>query len=185
MTNTTPTTLDQPVVTFTAETLVKAAELATAAYRPVWVGPSGEQSSGESVASHLEATIALLNSDGWVRTFTYTGAWPAGSGTSLTVDDSMSVKDMLKTLLQWVRDDIGTDPRRPLAIALRHVGEGDHGDADTTAIASTVLDLVIRAHTGSDTAHAAPWSERLARTHEEIVALLSAGAQFARSYGPA
>ncbi|MDX2748544.1 hypothetical protein PV389_34325, partial [Streptomyces sp. NRRL_B-2557] len=68
--------------------------------------------------------------------------------------------------------------------ALNRVGQGDHGDTDTAWIAGTVLDVVIRAHTGSNAARATPWSERLTRTHTDITALLTAGADFARTYGP-
>ncbi|MEU9485905.1 hypothetical protein AB0D83_19955 [Streptomyces decoyicus] len=174
--------LTTDAVVFTDETLRKAADLAADAYRPVWTGPSGEESSGELVARHLEATIALLDKDGWIRTYDYGKGWSAG--TDLPDDDSMTVKAMLKSLLRLVRDETG-DPRRTLSTALRHVGEGGgKGDSDTAYIASGVLDLVVRAHTGSDSASATPWSERLTRTHADITALLTAGARFARTYGP-
>jgi hypothetical protein len=68
--------------------------------------------------------------------------------------------------------------------ALRHVGESDDGDSDTRDIACEALTLLIQAHTGSPTARAMPWSERLGRTHADIAALLTAGAEFARTYGP-
>ncbi|GAA2733368.1 hypothetical protein [Streptomyces nogalater] len=51
-------------------------------------------------------------------------------------------------------------------------------------MAGHVLDRLIQAHTGSATARATPWSERQHRTHADITALLSAGARFARTYGP-
>ncbi|MFD3542281.1 hypothetical protein ACFWUQ_22715 [Streptomyces sp. NPDC058662] len=169
---------------FTDETLRKAAELAADGYRPVWIGPSGEESSGEAVARHMEATIALLDKDSWVRTYDSGKDWSTGA--DLADDDSMTVKAMLKSLLRVVRDEIGNDPQRTLSTALRHVGEsGKDGDTDTASIASDVLDLVTRAHTGSDSARATPWSERQHRTHADITALLTAGARFARTYGPA
>ncbi len=59
MTVTTNTSI--PAAVFTDETLSKAAGLAADFYRPVWIGQSGEESSGESVARHLEATVALLD----------------------------------------------------------------------------------------------------------------------------
>ncbi|PAU46939.1 hypothetical protein CK936_21540 [Streptomyces albireticuli] len=168
---------------FTDETLRTAAGLAADSYRPVWTGPSGEESSGESVARHLEATAALLDKDGWVRIYDCGKDWTTSA--DLADDDSMTVKAMLKSLLRWVREDVGNDPQRTLSTALRHVAEGGgHGDPGTAAIASDVLDLLIRAHTGSDTARATPWSERLTRTHADITALLTAGARFARTYGP-
>ncbi|MEV8057169.1 hypothetical protein AB0P37_11720 [Streptomyces antimycoticus] len=181
---TAPTVPTAAAVVFSDETLHKAADIATDYYRPVWTGPSGEESSGEAVARHLEATITLLDKDGWIRIYDSGTDW--STGPDLADDDSMTVKAMLKSLLRLVRDEIGTDSRRTLSTALRHVGEGGgHGDPDTTNIADVVLDLVIRAHTGSDSARATAWSERLTRTHADITALLTAGARFARAYGPA
>ncbi|MGW7341219.1 DUF6197 family protein [Streptomyces sp. NPDC054808] len=167
---------------FTDETLRSAAKLADSSYQPLWIGPSGEESSGEEVARHLEATIALLDKDGWIRAHNYSR--PAG--VDLADDDSMSVKDMLRMLLRFIREESGTDPQRPLFSALRHVGEvGEAGDTDTASVAGHVLDHVIQAHTGTDSARATPWSERQHRTHADITALLRAGARFARTYGPA
>ncbi|MGA5207934.1 DUF6197 family protein [Streptomyces variegatus] len=170
-------------VVFTDETLRKAAALIADAYGPVWTGPSGEESSGEDVARHLEATIALLDKDGWIRAYNYGKDWSAGA--DLADDDSMTVKAMVRALLRFVRDENSTDPQRTLSTALRHVGEdGGHGDTDTDYVASCVLDRVIQAHTGSDSARATPWSERQHRTQADITALLTAGARFARTYGP-
>jgi hypothetical protein len=171
-------------VVFTDETLRKAAALAGERYRPVWTGASGEESSGEAVARHLEATSALLDKDGWIRAYDYSSDWTKGAETA--DEDSMTLKDMVKSLLRMARDSVGNDSRRTLRTALRHVGEGSpHGDTDTDTVASEVLDLLIKAHTGSSDARAVPWSERLHRTHADITALLTAGARFARTYGPA
>jgi len=173
-------------VVFAGETLRTAASLATSGhrYRPLWTGPSGEESSGEAVARHLEATNALLDTDGWVRTYDQGKDW--STGTQVPDDDSMTVKAMLQALLRLIRDEAaGTDSRRTLSTALRHVGEGGHGDPDTASIAIEVLGLVIQAHTGSDSASAVAWSERLTRTQADIAALLAAGSRFARTYGPA
>lgn len=90
----------------------------------------------------------------------------------------MTVKAMLRALIRFVRDESGTDPQRTLSTALRHVGE------DGAYVAGFVLDRLIQAHTGSDSARATPWSERQHRTHADITALLTAGARFARTYGP-
>ncbi|MDH2392990.1 hypothetical protein QCN29_30280 [Streptomyces sp. HNM0663] len=179
-----PKTTNAPAAAvFSGATLRKAAELAADFYRPVWIGPSGEESSGEAVARHLEATIALLDKDGWIRAYHYGKGWSAGA--DLADDDSMTVKAMVRVLLRFVRDESGTGPQRTLSTALRHVGEdGGHGDTDTASIGSDVLDLVIQAHTGSDSARATPWSERQHRTHADVTALLTAGARFARTYGP-
>ncbi|MFZ3491688.1 DUF6197 family protein [Streptomyces sp. 5.8] len=181
-----PTTTNAPTTAaavFTDPTLSRADELAADSYRPLWTGPSGEESSGEAVARHLEATIGLLDKDGWKRTYDHGKDW--SNGADLADDDSMTVKAMVRALLRVVRDEIGQDPQRTLSTALRHIGEaGGDGDTDTASIGSDVLDLVIRAHTGSDTARATPWSERQHRTHADVTALLAAGARFARTYGP-
>ncbi|MFE2383176.1 DUF6197 family protein [Streptomyces misionensis] len=182
----TTTTPASTAAAFSDVTLSKAAELAadSYSYRPLWVGPSGEESSGEAVARHLEATIALLEKDGWIRAYDSSKDWSAGA--ALADDDSMTIKAMLRALIRFVRVEIGTDPQRTLGTALRHVGEaGTHGDTDTAHVADFVLDLVIQAHTGSDSARATPWSERQHRTLADITALLTAGARFARTYGPA
>ncbi|MFB6906856.1 hypothetical protein ACFCWB_21570 [Streptomyces bacillaris] len=47
-----------------------------------------------------------------------------------------------------------------------------------------VLDLLVQALTGQPTAYFTPWAARLHRTHAEITLLFTAGAQFARIYGP-
>lgn len=171
------------VAVFTDATLTKAAELAADAYHPLWTGSSGEESSGESVALHMEATIALLTKDGWIRTHNYSRDW--SNSAILADDDSMTVKSMLRSLLRFVREESSSDPQRTLHTALRHVGEdGAHGDTDTACVAGRVLDRLIQAHTGCTSAHATPWSERQHRTHADITALLTAGARFARTHGP-
>ncbi|MEV7080053.1 hypothetical protein AB0N88_16130 [Streptomyces sp. NPDC093516] len=170
-------------VVFTDETLRKAAALAAEHRRPVWTGASGEESSGEAVARHLQATAELLDKDGWIRTYDCSSDWTQGA--EPVDEDSMTLKDMVKALLRTARANMSTDSRRTLRTALRHVGEGSpHGDTDTDTVASEVLDLLIKAHTGSSDARAVPWSERLHRTHADINALLAAGARFARTYGP-
>ncbi|MFF5859884.1 hypothetical protein ACFY8B_30425 [Streptomyces sp. NPDC012751] len=170
-------------VMFTDSTLAKAAELVAGSHRSVWTGPSGEESTGESVARHLEATIVLLEQDGWVRVYDFSRDRSNGAG--LADDDSMTVKAMLRALVRFVRDESSCDPQRTLFTALRHVGEdGSHGDTDTAYVAGSVLDRVIQAHTGSGSAQAMAWSERQHRTHADITALLAAGARFARTYGP-
>ncbi|TBO60231.1 hypothetical protein EYS09_07960 [Streptomyces kasugaensis] len=175
-------------VVFTDETLRKAADRAAAAYRPVWIGRSGEQSSGEAVARHLEATLALLDKDGWVRTLDFSTMWSTSSPGLVDVTETTTVKTMLKSVIRFLKDEFGDgdhDPSRDLFTALCHVGDsGAHGDSDTARIAGDVLDLVIRAHTGANAAFATRWSERLNRTHADITALLTAGAKFARTYGP-
>ncbi|MFI5808409.1 hypothetical protein [Streptomyces sp. NPDC051561] len=169
---------------FSDETLTRAAELAADAYRPLWVGPSGEESSGELVARHLEATSALLDKDGWVRAYDYSKDWSTGA--NLAADDSQTVEQMVRSLVRFVREDSGPGPQRSLSTALGHIGvAGAHGDPDTAYIASEVMNFVVQAHTGSDSARVTPWSERKHRTHADITALLMASARFARLHGPA
>ncbi|MFB8442732.1 hypothetical protein ACFC7A_27145 [Streptomyces niveus] len=176
------TTAPTSIPVFGDTVLSKAVDLAIDSYRSVWIGPSGEESSGEAVARHLEATMALLDKDGWIRVQDF---GPDSSTVDLSDDDSMTVKAMLKALLRFVREESRTDPERTMATALYIVGrDGRDGDTDTANIASEVLDLVVRAHTGSDSARATPWSERQHRTHADVTALLDAGARFARAYGP-
>ncbi|MEU9413230.1 hypothetical protein AB0E08_47125 [Streptomyces sp. NPDC048281] len=179
MTSTTTT----PTAVFTDETLSRADKLAAEGfYQPVWLGPSGEESSGEAVARHLEATIALLDKDGWIRAYSTTGQ----PTSPIPDDDTMTVKAMVQTLLRLFREEtVPAGSARTMPTALRQVGEGEHGDTDTYAVALRVLDLVVRAHTGFKEAQAISWSERNARTHADITALLTAGARFARAHGPA
>ncbi|MCX4971020.1 hypothetical protein OHA98_41130 [Streptomyces sp. NBC_00654] len=182
MTQQTAPTLSAAV--FSDETLTAAKVLADDSYRPFWTGQSGEQNTGEAVARHLDATAALLEKSGWSRTMIYTTA----RTTDLPADDSgMTVKDMVRAVLRLIRDEIEYSPagRLSLGIALTRVSEGDQGDTDTMSLAGSVLDVVIQAHTGSATARAMPWSERQVRTYQDIVALLRAGARFARTHGPA
>ena len=46
------------------------ADLIADEYTPLWVGPSGESVTGESVARHVEAASELLAKDGWARSHT-------------------------------------------------------------------------------------------------------------------
>ncbi|MEU3720771.1 DUF6197 family protein [Streptomyces californicus] len=187
MPKTTPQTTASGVV-FTGATLTAAQELLAESYGSVWIGPSGEESSGEAVARHLEAAVALLDKDGWSRIHTYTRIQSSGGvDADLADDESMTVKQMLRALLRFVRteSDIDLGPRRTLSTALRHVGEdGAHGDTDTAVVAGYVLDRLIQAHTGFASARAMAWSARQHRAHADITALLCAGARFARAYGP-
>ncbi|MEV7659470.1 hypothetical protein AB0O39_35560 [Streptomyces anulatus] len=181
-----PKTTKTPASTaFTEATLRAAQEILTKSYASVWTGPSGEESSGEAVARHLEATVTLLDKDGWSRVYTYYRDRDQSSDANPSDDESMTIKQMLRALLRFVHEDLDVDPRRSLSIALQHVGDdGRHGDTDTAYVAGTVLDRLVQAHTGSASARATPWSERQHRTHADITALLRAGARFARTYGP-
>ncbi|PRH79657.1 hypothetical protein C6N75_08470 [Streptomyces solincola] len=176
----TPTPTSPSAAMFGDVTLQAAAALAQDAYTPVWIAASGEQTAGELVARHLESTIALLEQDGWARTYTpwSTPDLPAAD------DPNASVEDMVRELIRAIRDDAPAGQPRCLSMALNHVGSGTDGDGDTRDIAHTVLDLIMRAHTGHDTARAMAWAERAHRTLPEVTALLTAGARFARAHGP-
>ncbi|MFE6813524.1 hypothetical protein [Streptomyces sp. NPDC057675] len=177
------TTTTITAAVFTDEVLARAAELARDSYRPVWTGASGEESTGEWVARHLEAASALLEADGWART--YPSPTSASGSTVLPAIETMSVKDMLSEVLSVIRDEIATaGAPRTLSMALEHVAHGEDGDGDTRYVASEVLTLLVRALTRQDQAAATPWAERLHRTHQDVTALLTAGARFARTYGP-
>ncbi|KAB2588400.1 DUF6197 family protein [Streptomyces arboris] len=177
-----------PTGLFTDATLRKTQEITADSYGSVWIGPSGEESSGEAVARHLEGTAALLDKDGWSRVTTYfrDRDEDQASDANPADDESLAVKQMIRAVLRFLHDGIDLDPRRTLDSALHQVGEdGAHGDPDTARVTSGVLDRLIQAHTGSASARATAWSERQHRTHADITALLRAGARFARTYGPA
>ncbi|MFJ8763057.1 hypothetical protein [Streptomyces cyaneofuscatus] len=171
-------------VVVTAQMLETAAQLARDSYRPLWTGNSGEQSTGEAVARHLDATITLLDKDGWTRTW----SWPTPTDNTLpATDDETSVREMVRTLLDYIREEdsaTARGPQRPALSALTHIGGTEHGDPDTRDIAQDVLDLLTQALTDNDGARFTAWSERHTRTHADITALLAAASRFARTYGP-
>ncbi|MFJ9703413.1 DUF6197 family protein [Streptomyces fradiae] len=186
---TTPATAD--AVMFTDETLRQATELAADARRPVWLGDSGEECTGEAVARHLEATLVLLEKDGWARVYEVVQPvqHTVDRSPALAADESMSVKALLLQLIRFIRAEVAdadapAGPRRTLPTALRYVADSDHGDGDTCEAANRVLNLLVRAHTGHAHALASSWAERQHRTAADITALLTAGIMFARTYGP-
>jgi uncharacterized protein involved in high-affinity Fe2+ transport len=94
------TTTAPAAAVFSDVTLSKAAELAADSYQSLWIGPSGEESSGEAVACHLEATIALLDKDGWIPAYNHGKDWSAGA-------------DLGRRLHDGQGDAPGADPLRP------------------------------------------------------------------------
>lgn len=145
-----------------------------------WRGPSGEHVTGESVATHLEATIALLERDGWARTYamTETGTEEGAPG------DTSTVRDMLRWLIRIVRAEYETTPRT-LDLVLSTVSGSASGDQDTAAAAGTVLQAVLRARTGARYVAISAWAGRLDRTWPQVRDLLVEAAEAARAYGPA
>ncbi|MFC9183327.1 hypothetical protein ACFTZJ_21960 [Streptomyces globisporus] len=176
-----PKTTPTPGVVITRSTLHKAQELAALSYGSVWTGPSGEESSGEAVARHLEATAALLATNGWDRIWT-----PPTPAQLAEADAAATTETMLRQLLDYIREEERSASGRLTAgDALNRVARTADGDPDTGRIAGDVLDLVVVALTGHPSARFGYWSERLNRTFADITALLTAGALFARTYGPA
>ncbi|WP_069874506.1 DUF6197 family protein [Streptomyces malaysiensis] len=143
-----------------------------------WTGLSGEQVSGEQAARHIDATLALLERDGWVRTY-----GNDNQDVEMPAEDA-SVKEMLRGLFRVIRDFMGTDKRRTLLTAIDDVAYSDDGDSDTETVAKQVLNVILRARSGASTAYYGAWASKLGRTWEEVSDLLVEAATFARTYGP-
>ncbi|MGW7617390.1 DUF6197 family protein [Streptomyces antimycoticus] len=158
-------------------TLDAAAEYA-AEQQAFWTGRSGEQVTGEETARHLDATLALLERDGWVRNY-----GNDDQDVEMPAEDA-SVKTMLRQLFHVIRDAIGTDKRHTLSVAVYQVAGSDNGDDDTWVAAERVLDVIMRARTGARTASYSAWASKIGRTWEEVADLLAEAAKFARTYGP-
>ncbi|MFF4858614.1 hypothetical protein ACFY2N_27390 [Streptomyces rubiginosohelvolus] len=165
-------------VLITAAVMGEAATLAADLYRPLWTGSSGEQSTGETVARHLEAAADLLDETGWIRT------WAVGVGQLGEVEDGASTEVMLRQLIDYIREE--DDPVKPVTAvtAVDRIAGTEHGDGDTREIAQEVLNLLVQAVTGHPTARFGAWAERQHRTHAEITVMFTAGALFARTHGP-
>lgn len=173
------------------DTIARAYTLATSkaiCYDPAafWTGPSGEQTTGEQVAHHLEATLALLQRDGWTRR--YQDDEP---DIDLSGDiDTMNPVAILRKLFALALWGLGfsTDKRYTLSDAMSAVVRKDEGDRDTSIVASRVLSTIIRASRGETENQNWPiqdaWASKLGRTPGEVMALLAAGVSFARRYGP-
>ena len=130
----------------------------TAADKPgFWTGMSGEPVSGDAVAHHLDAALAILDKRGWTRT------WRDEPANLPDADDeSLSVKDMLRQLLRTVRDSL-VDSGPVTAESAVYRAQRDAGDVDTWHVASRVLDEMVRARTGYPTAMFQPWE--IGRAH--------------------
>ncbi len=143
--------------------------------------PLREQSSGESVARHLDATDVLLDTVGWTRTWTK----PSPDSSPVRPGGERGGHAPHAARLP-PRGGRGAPSDGPLTAvdALAHTEGTEHGDTDTRSIALEVLTLLVRALTGQADAHFAPWEARLHRTHADITVILAAAARFARTYGP-
>ncbi|MFF0509157.1 hypothetical protein ACFYUH_37005 [Streptomyces fimicarius] len=157
-----PDTTTSSSVLITAGVMEQAATLMVGVNRPLWTGRSGERSTGETVARHLEAAVDLLDETGWIRTWTTTGQLGPRE------EDAPGRPETAVTALT----------------ALSRIAGTEHGDPDTRDIAQEVLNLLVQALTGHPTARFAAWAERQHRTHAEITLMFTAGALFARTHGP-
>ncbi|MEU5137504.1 hypothetical protein [Streptomyces californicus] len=167
-------------VVVTAEMLEQAAQVVSVAHRSIWTGASGEQSSGEAVARHLESAAGLLVSYGWTRTWSMPAA-----GQLAPADATASAETMLRQLLDYIREEDSSPGPITAVTALTRTAGTAHGDPDTSDIAQALLNVLVQVLTGSPTARFVPWSERLHRAPADIRAMFTAAAAFARTYGPA
>lgn len=160
--------------TFTDEDI--AAATAKAETDPgFWIGHSGEEVRGSDVATHLEATLALLEKRGWTRT-------PHDPTPELPeVDENASVKALLHSLWKWGRTLVGDTGPLTLAIAMIQA-RGKAGDQDTNAVADRLMNALVAARTGQPFAQHNAWAEKKSRTWDEIRDLLTAAASIARSH---
>lgn len=144
-----------------------------------WTGHSGEVTTGAQLAHYLDTVNEILDSNGWVRVY-------ADSTVDLPGDtSSMSLTDMVRKLYYAIREQLApSDKRLTFFGALLRACDGGAGDADTRYIAERVLDVIVRARTGSTQAMHGAWVEKLGRTADEVRGLLASASEFARLYGP-
>jgi cytochrome P450 len=142
-----------------------------------WTGPSGEQTTGNDIATHLDAALALLETRGWSRNN------DDPDPELPDADESMSVKTILLSLLRAARSM--TTDRGPLTLtsALNRT-QDTAGDQDTRWIADQVMNALVSAHTGTSHALHGAWVAKRTRTWHEVRDLLTAASAFARAYGP-
>ncbi|MFF9631762.1 DUF6197 family protein [Streptomyces fradiae] len=161
---------------------IQAASTLLADRSDTWTGMSGETVTGAAVARHLDTVADLLARHGWVRSYSDTDS----DGVDIADDESMTVKDMLRTVLRIARTLVSVgDPRLTLWSAMKQASRSDFSDSDTHRVAERVLDALIKARTGGSgyVSHDS-WSERVGRTRDDIAALLAAGADLAHQHGP-
>jgi hypothetical protein len=161
---------------FTADTITDAA-LEVAARPGFWTGYSGEPVTGEDVASHLDATLTLLEKRGWSRT--YSDPDPELP----EVDETASVKTLLIGLVRAARDMCVDRGPLTLSDAMGRTQDTD-GDQDTSAVADHVMDALLRARTGASFVSHGAWVSKRRRIWGEVRELLTAAAAFARTHGP-
>lgn len=163
--------------TFTEADTAAAAKIAAAEGR-FWQGPSGELATGEQVARHLDATLAILSDRGWARV-------DGDQDPELpAVDEAMSTKALLQSLFRWVRDMARDSGPLTLLIAKGRAQDAV-GDQDTRLVAGRVMDTLLRARSGALYVSSDAWAGKQGRTFDEVRDLLETAAAFARTHGPA
>jgi hypothetical protein len=163
--------------TFTDADTAAAVQIAAAEPR-FWNGPSGEPATGEQIARHVDAVLAILSERGWARVHGDPDPEPPG------VDESMSSKGLLLGFLRWVLDMARDSGPLTLAIAMLRVQDAV-GDQDTYSAAGRVMDALLRARTGALYVSHTAWAGKQGRTFDEVRDLLETAAVFARTHGPA
>ncbi|MFD5891120.1 hypothetical protein ACFWHQ_34865 [Streptomyces sp. NPDC060334] len=130
-----------------------------------------------SITTTPEQIEALLTRAAHLEAAWYTGLrmWHGSSGEPVTGLQAATHLDSALALL----DREGWEPG---AFGLWEVLAGP---LDLTGVSASVLELVICAHTGASAAEPRLWDLVPGRTVDQVRALLSAGAAYARRYGPA
>lgn len=155
--------------TATATAPKTIAELIEDEYTPLWVGPSGEGVTGESVARHVEAASELLATDGWARSY---------NAAALTQAPEAPPADAtLHTMVRWVidviRDESCAQPApRTVDTAMHAVADTGAGDPDTASVGRRLMGIVLTARSGNH-ADVTAWVGRLGRTLPEVQQLLA------------
>ncbi|MFB7896102.1 hypothetical protein ACFC1B_07205 [Streptomyces xiamenensis] len=173
----------------------RSAELGTAAgilactmigyFRPeqAWRGLSGLPVAGRHVEAILTAVIRELEQHGsWTG-----GRFAADNNDEHQLDgvgDDSSIKDMLRAVIRWIRqEDEPLSAPSSACIALHRMGETEY-DSDSALVAGRCVEAVLRARTGSANARLESWEHRTGRTFAEVREVLEAAAGLAREYGP-
>lgn len=155
---------------------IQAASALLADRPDIWTGMSGETVTGVAVARHLDTVADLLARHGWVRSYGDTDS----DGVDIADDESMTVKDMLRTVLRYLTEP--GDQRLNFTDAMCKATATS--DFDTRDAAEKVLNVVLRARTGARFPSCHAWAGRADRTWDDIAALLAAGADLAHQHGP-
>lgn len=145
----------------------------------VWFDGSGVPVTGEETARHLEATLALLEEQGWRRDWGIDDG-PEDPG---EIDESASVPAMLRHLIRMLTSVIRYEYfSGPEGLLLSQAA--DRVGSDVSRVSEACMELVLRARTGAPSASYRSWAGRADRTFDEVRDLLVEAAGFARRFGP-